>query len=269
MDKILENKWQQLLNYLSKFPSVLVAYSGGVDSSLLAYAAFKALNHKMLAVTVNSGLETKEQLQQAKDVAEKIGFPHKVISLPYNNNEEIINNSPLRCYYCKKSILMSLLNVAKEIKAAAVIEGNNIDDLQTYRPGRQAIEETNTLSPFVELHFTKPQIRELAEIFNLPMANFPSSPCLATRIPYGTKISNDILKQVEAAESFLRNLGHSHFRVRHHGDTARIETSPEDFNRIIQQKEEIVKAFKSMGYHYITLDLEGYRSGSMDSVLPV
>jgi len=264
MDKILENKWQRLLSLLSSYPSAIVAYSGGVDSGLLAYAVHLTLEKRMLAVTVESGLDAPEQITLARQFAAQSGIPFRLLSFPALQNEQIVRNSPERCYFCKIAILTALHKLAAQEGYAVVLEGQNADDLCAYRPGKKAVLETKTLSPLAEQQFSKREIRQIAHHFNLSIGELPSSPCLATRIPYGKSITTEALRQIEEGESFLKRKGFSMIRVRHYDDTARIEVAPHELTQFISLREEVLDVFKKLGFRFVTLDIDGYRCGSMD-----
>lgn len=264
LEPSLKEKWQGLLTQLSSYPSALVAFSGGVDSSLLAYAAFSVLGDKMLAVTVESGFDTPDQLSQAQQFARRHNIPWIKIRIPLLQYDEITSNPPQRCYFCKKAILTSLHQYAKENHYAVVLEGQNADDLKSHRPGRQAVQETNTISPLLDQQLTKKEIRQIARFYGLSVWEAESSPCLATRIPYNLPITKRALDQVAEAEAFLKSKGFTQVRVRYHYPLARIEVAEPEIEALVKARQEISKAFHDLGFLYVTLDLQGYRSGSMD-----
>lgn len=249
--------------------SAVVAFSGGVDSSTLAALAYEAMGDKALAVTINMHSLPAGELQRAKDVAGEIGIRHRVIDFNEFTVPGFVENSPERCYYCKKSILGLLLEMADEEGYEVVIEGTNITEMRGRRPGMQAVAEMaqQVMSPFLQFSVTREEIRQMAEHLGLSVAGKPSSPCLASRIPYGKKITYESIARVKSAEEYLSTLGISQFRVRDHEDVARIEVKPSDFPFVMQRKDEIVNELKRLGFHYVALDLEGFRSGSMDEVI--
>ena len=244
-----------------------MAYSGGVDSALLAYAAHLVLGDRMLAVTVQSPLESAESRQNALAVAREAGFPLRVLPLPMLENPKVRENSPERCYHCKKAILATLLTLAHEEGYAVVIEGQNIDDARVYRPGRRAVIDSGVKSPLVESNLGKVSIRTLARTLGLSVWNRPSAPCLATRFPYWTNLTPETLARVEAAESYLHSLGLATVRVRIDGEIARIEVPVEEMGLILAHREDVLQRLSEQLHGYVTLDLAGYRSGSRDEGL--
>jgi len=261
---MIEQKLEKLKQILKSLDSVLIAFSGGVDSSFLAKVAYDVLGDNAIAVTADSSLYT--EVEEAKEVAEEIGIKHEVFSTEELDISEFSSNPPDRCYYCKKELFSKLWKIAEEKGLKHVIDGTNYDDLGDYRPGMKATAELNVLSPLKETKLTKSEIRELSKKFGLKTWNKPSMACLASRFPYGTAITNEKLSVVGEAEKFLRELGIRQLRVRHHKDIARIEVLPEDMNIFLQNgiREKVVEKFKQLGYTYIALDLGGYRTGSMN-----
>ncbi len=263
----LPDKWSALLATLTGYGSAVVAYSGGVDSGLLAYAAWLALGERMIAVTVSSPLEIPGQARQAQTFAAEAGFPHTTLSLDVLENPDVARNPPERCYFCKRSILRLLHGYAAAHGYAVVVEGQNVDDNADYRPGRRAVQETGTRSPLLECGLTKADIRALAGALGLSIWNLPSSPCLATRIPYGEPLTASALSRVAAAEEFLHELGIEVVRVRAHGDLARVEVGEADVAPVLAARETVVARLRELGFRYVTLDLAGYRQGSMNEGL--
>jgi uncharacterized protein len=263
----LEKKWTKLFGGLSGYSSAVIAYSGGVDSSFLTYAAIQALGQKITAVTVVSPILSQSMLDQAAAFASQAGFIHIVLPVEQLDNTIFVSNPPDRCYHCKKLYLDRLSAYANENHFEVVLEGQNVDDLSDYRPGSRAVKESSVRSPLAENGFTKQEIRLLARHFGLTVWDQPSTPCLATRIPYGSPVTNLALRQIEHAEDFLLEQGFQIVRVRHFGDMARIEVLPEKIGALVSKREEIVKVFSEIGYKYVTIDLQGYRMGSLNEVL--
>ncbi len=246
---------------------IVIAFSGGIDSSLLLRIATIKANEKgskVYAVTIHTKLHPMNDLEIAKRVASEMGAIHKVIHVDELAEADIENNPEDRCYRCKKHLFTELLKLTNEYGAKYLIDGTNFDDLHQYRPGIKALEELGVISPLAKNELTKAEIRSFASEFNISVANRPSAPCLATRFPYNTKISYEIMRQIEVAEDFIRELGFYNVRVRVHGEIARIEVDKEDISKFISFSEEIVNKMKSTGFMYVTIDLEGFRSGSMD-----
>jgi uncharacterized protein len=249
---------------------VLVAYSGGVDSTLLLKVAQDTLgDKKVLAVTALSPLYPERELVGVKKLIQTLGAKHHLIQ---SNELEIpgfSKNPPNRCYYCKNKLFRELLDLAKEEAIPFVVEGSTLDDDKDHRPGRMAIQELGIRSPLKEALFTKREVRELSKRLGLPTWDKPSFACLASRFPYGEEITAKSLRMVDEAEDFLFKLGFKQVRVRHYGNLARIEILNEEMVRLMNGslREKVVSHLKEIGYHYVTLDLQGFRSGSMNEVL--
>jgi uncharacterized protein len=263
------DKMQQITEALASKKSAVVAFSGGVDSSVLAALACEALGDHALAVTINMYSLPAGELQMAKGVAREIGIRHKVVDFDEFNVPGFVENSPDRCYHCKRAILETLFRVAEEAGYEVVIEGTNITEMQGRRPGMQAVAEMadRVMSPFLQFSVTREEIRQMAGHMGLSVARKPSSPCLASRVPYGKKITSEIIARVRSAEEYLSNMGFTQFRIRDHGDVARIEVKPSDLPVVLQRKDDIVNELKRLGFHYVALDLEGFRSGSLDETI--
>ena len=260
-------KWQHLVTRISGLSSVLIAYSGGVDSTFLAYVSHLILGEKSLAVFVQTAAESEQQNELAGRWAGEVKFPLVRLEFDLLKEEHFVSNPANRCYFCKTAILGLIINYAKEHGYITVLEGQNQDDLGDYRPGRQAVKEKGVLSPLAEAGLTKAEIRWLAHQMNLPVWNLPSSPCLASRFPYGQAITHEGLKQVDRGEAFLHELGFPEVRVRNHTNLARIEVAPGQVQRLISMSDQIISHFKSLGFLYVTVDLQGYRQGSLNEGL--
>lgn len=249
---------------------VLVAYSGGVDSTLLLKVAIDTLGDgNVLAVTALSPLYPDRELAGAKRLTQEMGVQHLLIKSNELEIEGFSKNPPNRCYYCKKELFRELKNLAQKKEIPYIVEGSTLDDEKDHRPGRRAIQELGIRSPLKEAMFTKAEVRELSDALGLTTWNKPSFACLASRFPYGEEITVDKLKMVDEAENFLFGLGFKQVRVRHHGNLARVEIYPEEIERLMDRslREKVVSHLKKIGYHYITVDLQGFRSGSMNEVL--
>jgi len=264
-----EEKLEKLQAVLRGYGSVMVAFSGGVDSTFLLKVAVDTLGERAVAFTEASPLHHSWELTGASELASQLGVRHIIHRSDDLGNPEFAANPPDRCYLCKKEIFSGALQIAAEQGLARVVDGSNVDDLQEYRPGRRALEELQIKSPLLEAGLGKADIRALSQKLGLPTWNRQSLACLASRFPYWTTITTERLKQVESCETFLRNEGFSTFRVRYHGDSARIEVAVADLGRLAVSplREKVVTYFKTAGFTYVTVDLQGFRSGSMDELL--
>ena len=267
IDSALEEKWQALVARLQSLGSAVVAFSGGVDSSLLAVVAHLVLAPRMLAVTIRSQVETVGLMDTASALAQQFGFPHQFVDFDKLQNQSYVENSPNRCYVCKSTDLTIITEIAEKAGIQHVLLGANLDDMGDYRPGLRAAAELSVLSPLAEAHLAKREIRILARELGLGNWNHPSSPCLASRIPYGIPVTFEKLEQVAQGEAYLHALNFEIVRVRNTGPTAKIEVLPGEIERLIRVRELVSGYFKQIGFKYVTVDLEGYRTGSLNEVL--
>lgn len=256
-----------LQQMLTTMKSCVIAYSGGVDSTFLIKVAYDVLGNNALAVTAASSTYPQRELRDAKRFAKKIGIPHIIIRSEELDIKNFSNNPENRCYYCKKELFRKMKRIAQEHGFKQVLDGSNADDIFDYRPGGKARKEQNVISPLKEVGLTKQEIRSLSHSMNLQSSDKPAFACLASRFPYGTKITKERLKQIEAAEDYLFSLGITQCRVRYHTDVARIEVTPGDFHTILSHTKQIVNKFKKIGFTYVALDVEGYRTGSLNEVI--
>lgn len=264
-----EERCSTLLTEIDEYTNhdIVIAFSGGVDSSLLlklACESAKTKNTKIYAVTFHTALHPVNEMDIARKVAEEAGAVHYIIKVDELSEAGILNNPKDRCYLCKRNLFERLKNLADELKVSMIIEGTNEDDLHVYRPGIQAIRELGIVSPLADSCMTKADVRKLAAEYDLSVAERPSTPCLATRFPYDTPLSYEKMHLVEKGEAYLRELGFYNERIRVHDDIARIEVDVKDLPKLLKHREEIVSYLKKLGYAFVTVDLEGFRSGSMD-----
>lgn len=265
----LHKKKEALITYFQSLGSVAVAFSGGVDSTFLIKMAQEALGEKALAVTIESSFVPEREIREAKSFCEKEGIRQIVVEFDEAQVKEFGENPPDRCYFCKKEIFRNIIDAAAKEGIQIVAEGSNLDDEGDYRPGMRAVAEMKIKSPLRELGFTKQEIRLLSKEMGLPTWDKPSFACLASRFVYGEPITREKLGMVEKAEQYLRELGFHQFRVRMHGMMARIEILPEEFDKLMETgiRESICDYLKELGFTYATLDLRGYRTGSMNETL--
>lgn len=262
-------KYNNLKGLLRKMGRVLVAFSGGVDSTFLLKAAQDVLGENVLAVIASSVTYSQREREEALKLAAELNVRCQVIETHELDNPDFSRNSPQRCYYCKKELFSRLKEIAQSEGIPYVLDGSNYEDTQDFRPGLEAVDELGVCSPLREAGLVKGEIRQLSHKLGLPTWQKPSFACLSSRFPYYTEIDPQSLKQIERAEEYLRKLGFSQFRVRHHDQIARIEIAQQDFSKLLEKgvKKKIIQYFKKLGYAYIALDLEGYRSGSMNEPL--
>jgi uncharacterized protein len=266
---MLEQKLGQLKTIFAEMEQALIAYSGGVDSTLVAKIAYDVLGDRAIAVTAVSPSLLPEELEDAQVQAAEIGITHKIIDTHEMDNPNYTANPVNRCYFCKSELHDTLKPLATQLGYPYVVDGVNADDLRDYRPGIQAAKERGVRSPLAEVGVTKAEVRQLSQQLSLPWWDKPAQPCLSSRFPYGEEITINKLQRVGRAEIYLRRLGWQNLRVRSDGDTARIELPPEKIKEFVltMDLQAIVAAFQSYGFVYVTLDLEGYRSGKLNQVL--
>jgi len=265
----LRQKYERLLGILKEWESVLVAFSGGADSTFLAKVAKDALGDKALLVTADSETYPASELEESRRLARHLGMRHLVIETRELDNPEYARNAPNRCFFCKEELFTKLGPLAAREGMAHLVYGANMDDLGDHRPGMEAAKRMGVRAPLIEAEFWKTEIRELSREFDLPTWDKPSFACLSSRFQYGDGITSEKLRQVDAAEAFVRSLGFKQFRVRHHDRLARLEIAREEMGRLWEDgiQDSIVARFRELGYLYVAVDLQGFRSGSANDAL--
>ena len=262
----VNNKLIELKKLLSEMHSIVVAYSGGVDSTFLAKVATDTLGDRALVVTAKSPSLAEDELKLAMSIAKKNRMNHLVIETNELKNPNYKVNDLKRCYYCKQELYQDLIKIAEDRQLKYIVNGANVDDLGDYRPGMNAANDFGVRSPLIEVSLRKVDIRLLSRELSLPTFNKPAQPCLASRIPYGKEVSVDVLSQIEQAEKYIKNLGIDVVRVRHYGELARIEVEPINFPKLLNSttKNSVTRYFKKLGFKDVSLDPEGYRTGSLN-----
>jgi uncharacterized protein len=263
----VQQKKRELYDILSTMDEAIVAFSAGIDSTFVLACAHEVLGDKVLAVTAASETFPERELQEAIELAKQLGVRHEIIEIKEMENPNFVANNPDRCYHCKAGLYSRLTDLAKERGIRFVLDGANMDDLGDYRPGRQAAKDYSIRSVLQEAEFFKEELREVAREMGLPNWNKPSFACLSSRIPYGNLITLDKVGQLDRGEDKLRSLGFKQIRIRHHDNIARVEVLREELARAVEYADEITEILKAEGFTYVTLDLQGYRSGSMNETL--
>ncbi len=267
MEEVAEGKYRRLQSILGDMESVLVSFSGGVDSTLVLRVAHDVLGSRAVAATGLSQTYAADEMAEAKAIAEEMGAEHLIVSTMELTDPRYANNSHQRCFFCKTELYNKLTGVARERGLRIVVDGANADDAQDFRPGMRAARDLGVRSPLQEAGLTKREVREISSFLGLRTWDKPAVACLSSRFAYGDPITVEKLAKVAAAEACLKELGFRGFRVRHHDTVARIEVPPEAMTVVVERQEEIVAGIKATGYQYVALDLEGYRLGSMNEVL--
>ena len=265
----LDEKLERLKSIISGCESAVIAFSGGVDSSLVCAVAREVLGDRAVAVTAVSPTYPPGEIEMAKEVAKRVDIKHLIIETNELDDPKFVSNPVDRCYFCKSELLGKLDEIRKKLGFKKILDGTNYDDLSDFRPGSRALGEFEVATPLALAGLGKEEVRQLAADYGLPNADKPANPCLASRIPFGSMITFEKIKRIAGAESFLRSLGFKVVRVRDHGDLARVEVGKFELERAFNPGGEIVENLKRLGYRFVTIDLEGYRSGSLNSQVNV
>lgn len=262
-------KEERLRKIFRELESVIVAYSGGVDSSYVAYLANAELGPRAVCITGVSASLPAYQRVEIDNVVQRFGFNHELMQTEELENDSYRANNPNRCFFCKDELYTKLEAVAQSRDIRYIVDGSTVDDLDDFRPGRQAAKQHAVRSPLIEVGLSKSEVRELSRRVDLPTWDKPASPCLSSRIAYGTTVTIERLGKVDRGEEILRELGFREFRVRHHDQLVRLEIAPAEMDRVLRKDliEELATRFRELGFKYVTLDLQGFRSGSMNEVL--
>ncbi|WP_268928590.1 ATP-dependent sacrificial sulfur transferase LarE [Microaerobacter geothermalis] len=263
----LVEKNKKLEEIIRDMGKILIAFSGGVDSTFLVAKSKEILGDQVLAVTASSETFPQREFQAAVTLANQLGVSHQSVQIEELTNENFVRNNPDRCFHCKSGLYHTLIDIAKKLGYPYICDGSNMDDMGDYRPGLKATRSLGIRSPLQEANLFKKEIRMLSKEMGLPTWNKPSFACLSSRIPYGTRITQSKINQLDEAENFLLQLGFHQIRVRHHEKIARLEVLPQDMEKVLQYRETIDQNLKKLGFSYVTLDLCGYRAGSMNEVL--
>ncbi len=265
----LQQKEQRLFSALGSMQRVIVAFSGGTDSAYLAWAAHRVLGGNALAVTADSASLPESHKRDLESFVERFGMAHEYIATREFDNPDYVRNDPDRCFHCKDELFTRLAEVGRERGFGHIIYGVNVDDLGDYRPGQNAARQHQVAAPLADAGLTKAEIRELSRVAGLPTWDRPAAACLSSRIPYGTPVTIENVKTVEVGEEEIKALGFRQFRVRFHGNVVRLEIAPDEMEKALslEMAQRFTRIFKSLGFQYVTLDLEGYRQGSLNEVL--
>jgi pyridinium-3,5-biscarboxylic acid mononucleotide sulfurtransferase len=266
MQDSIDSKHAALLRRLKGLDGAVVAYSGGVDSTFLMHATHEALSDRALAITADSPALARKDLESAASIARSRGWRHEVVDTNELQRDGYTRNASDRCYWCKSELFDVIQPIALSL-GAEVLVGTNLDDLSDHRPGIKAGRERDVMTPLADAGLTKIDVRELSRRAGLPTADRPASPCLASRLAYGVRVTEEGLRRVEAAEELVRSLGFELFRVRDHGDTARIEVPEDEIEKAVAIRDRLVSGLKELGFVYVSIDLEGFRSGALNEVL--
>lgn len=263
----IEVKYERLIQNLIAMESALVAFSGGVDSTLVLKVAYNCLGNQAIGVTAVSPSLPASELEEARTIARHIGVQHILINSYETQDPNYLANTPLRCYFCKNDVYARLVDYASQNGYQYVLDGTNADDAGDHRPGRKAARQYGVRSPLLEVGLSKAEVRQLAMRLGLPNWDKPAAACLSSRVPYGTSITPEMLSQIEQAERVLKVLGIRQVRVRHHNQVARIEVEPQDFEILLEHRQEIIAQLEALGYQFVTMDLAGFSSGSLNRLV--